>query len=108
MNNAQLLNYMEAFPMTGLDAFIFYSDLDVLNNVGIDLRHPNDFLLRKFNIKYPAETLANPNLSDCSICLMKIECNHIIITLDCNHIFHSNCIKKWEKNSCPYCRTNIN
>ena len=107
MNNQQLLNYIEGLQMTGLDASIIYSDLDVLNNFGIDLRHPNDFLLKKCNIKYPTETLAHSNLPDCSICLMKIECNHIIITLDCNHIFHSNCLKKWVKNSCPYCRTNI-
>jgi hypothetical protein len=108
MNNAHLLNYIEGLQMTGLDAFIIYSDLDVLNNVGIVLRHPNDFLLKKCNIKYPDETLSKSNLLDCSICLMKIDYDNIIITLDCNHIFHSNCLKKWGKNSCPYCRANIN
>ena len=44
----------------------------------------------------------------CSICLNTIETN--ITTLPCNHQFHKACIDKWKeegKNSCPYCRKEI-
>ena len=109
MNNAHLMEYIEGLQTNSLETSFIYSDLDILNNVGLEIFHPNGFfLVRRCKIQYPNETLINSELADCSICLMNIECNNIIITLDCGHIFHANCLKKWVQNSCPYCRAIIN
>jgi hypothetical protein len=39
---------------------------------------------------------------NCSICLENIH-NDLHIT-ECKHLFHSKCLLKWEKKTCPLCR----
>ncbi len=45
-------------------------------------------------------------LRNCSICLENIHFSDLYKTC-CNHCFHKECIKKWNKSSCPICRTCI-
>lgn len=40
----------------------------------------------------------------CSICLDEIDETNKIET-KCNHLFHKNCLDKWERNTCPNCRS---
>lgn len=40
----------------------------------------------------------------CSICLDEIDETNKIETT-CNHLFHKNCLDKWERNTCPNCRS---
>lgn len=42
-------------------------------------------------------------LRDCSICLENIHLSQLYKT-ECCHCFHKDCIKKWNKMSCPVCR----
>ena len=57
-------------------------------------------------IQFPDEILVEDNTEiDCSICLEPI--SYTMILLECSHKFHSNCIRTWNKNSCPYCRKTI-
>ena len=57
----------------------------------------------------------NIHITNCSICLEKINNNNISY-INCNHTFHSTCINKWietnQKNgleiNCPNCRELIN
>jgi len=58
----------------------------------------------KKNCKYK---IADKILDDCSICLNRIEIGNKIYVLKCNHIFHVECLNKWNKNTCPYCRSQI-
>ena len=55
-------------------------------------------------------TIINNNQHNCCICLETIIDNQQVYNLDCGgteqpHIYHKSCFEKWNKNSCPYCRT---
>ena len=57
-------------------------------------------------------TIVNDNQHNCCICLETINKNEQVYNLDCGrieqlHIYHKLCFEKWNKNSCPYCRTII-
>ena len=52
------------------------------------------------------KTQKNKEERMCSICFDEITNNTIYIT-KCKHIFHIYCIRKWNKNNCPMCRSNI-
>lgn len=41
----------------------------------------------------------------CSICLDDININDDKYITKCNHIYHNNCLNRWNKNTCPNCRT---
>lgn len=44
----------------------------------------------------------------CSICLEQIPHNASLITVTkCGHVFHNDCIKRWNKTSCPMCRSDM-
>lgn len=43
---------------------------------------------------------------ECSICLEKLT-DKQKVKLECNHVFHLDCIKQIENNSCPLCRRKI-
>ena len=58
--------------------------------------------LSKRTIRLPEEVLVENYSNDCSICLESIK--EKVVILDCQHGFHRECIIKWERNSCPYCR----
>jgi hypothetical protein len=89
------------------------SDIDILNGTRIVSRSIDNrnFESNQYNnflrIKYPIIELANKSINDCSICLEKIEDCDKIYVLMCNHIFHVECLNKWNKNTCPYCRSEI-
>jgi hypothetical protein len=110
---------------------IFYNKL-LLSD--IDFMTKNDFINKKYINKqnldyYPGQntqnniilidnnnnfktTIADDNQYNCCICLETINKNEQVYNLDCGrleqlHIFHKLCFEKWNKNSCPYCRTII-
>lgn len=58
-----------------------------------------------YKIKYPRELSLIGFHGECSICLEGIYDK--VLILDCHHSFHYCCIKKWNNNSCPYCRETI-
>ena len=109
---------------------IFYNKL-LLSD--IDFMTKNDFINKKYINKqnldyYPGQntqnniilidnnnnfktTIADDNQYNC-ICLETINKNEQVYNLDCGrieqlHIYHKLCFEKWNKNSCPYCRTII-
>jgi hypothetical protein len=50
--------------------------------------------------------------SKCIICLDRITHDQYVYNLKCGtehqlHIFHKLCLEKWNKSSCPYCRSEI-
>ncbi len=89
------------------------SDIDILsgstslsrsiNNRSFEINQYNNFL----RIKYPVIKTADKTINCCSICLDVIEKENKIYVLKCNHIFHVECLNKWNKNTCPYCRSVI-
>ncbi len=112
-----------------LDNNIFYDKL-LLSD--IDFMTKNDFTNKKYinntNLDYyPGQntqnniilidnnihtTIAYDNQHNCCICLETINKNEQVYNLNCGrieqlHIFHKLCFEKWNKNSCPYCRTII-
>jgi hypothetical protein len=55
-------------------------------------------------------TIVNNNEHNCCICLETINQYEHVYNLNCGgtdqpHIYHKSCFEKWNKNSCPYCRT---
>lgn len=55
-------------------------------------------------------TIINNNQHNCCICLERFIKNEQVYNLDCGgteqpHIYHKSCFEKWNKNSCPYCRS---
>ena len=40
----------------------------------------------------------------CSICLNPVRKTRSVTELGCGHMFHSECIEKWEQQTCPTCR----
>lgn len=68
----------------------------------INQKKKNNLLLQYYN-------KSSKNIN-CIICLEIINHNDQVYNLDCGvseqpHIFHKLCFEKWNKNSCPYCRT---
>ena len=61
--------------------------------------------LELVSIQYPPEISVGDKNIDCSICLEKMK--DTMIELACSHKYHGVCIRKWAKNSCPYCRAPI-
>ena len=52
------------------------------------------------------------SIDKCIICLDCITDDEYVYNLKCGtehqlHIFHKLCLEKWNKSSCPYCRTEI-
>ena len=47
------------------------------------------------------------NKEVCPICLESFEKEKDIFLTTCSHFFHKSCIKKWNNDSCPYCRKNF-
>lgn len=45
------------------------------------------------------------NKKQCTICLEDYKATDSITVLKCAHAFHSVCIKKWNKKTCPFCRS---
>jgi hypothetical protein len=43
----------------------------------------------------------------CSICLENMTEDEITTT-ECSHKFHTTCLQRWNKNSCPICRRTLN
>lgn len=60
----------------------------------------------------PKNTLSNPDLSECSICLeeLSLSPNANLIRMECFHEFHPACINTWLENhgTCPNCRHPVN
>jgi Ring finger domain len=52
-------------------------------------------------------SVAKDNLTECCICISNIEKNSQIAELKCSHQFHTDCIKRWFRQSinCPCCRS---
>lgn len=75
----------------------FYINRIVENGVFDIKRSPSDFYQRCNEI------------SECSICLSDIEEEEMVPTIPCGHKFHIHCLTKWkeEKNTCPYCRSDL-
>ena len=42
----------------------------------------------------------------CSICLNPVRKTRSVTELKCEHMFHKECLKKWDKDTCPMCRDN--
>jgi hypothetical protein len=57
--------------------------------------------------KYINYIIVDTLVGECSICLESVKKNDKIYKLNCGHIFHIDCLNKWNKNTCPYCRSNI-
>jgi hypothetical protein len=88
------------------------SDLDIIQSPGVINRRiyrrdlEIDWSLRLLK-RYPDCIISSVSSGDCSICLETIEILDKIYRLDCGHIFHLECLDKWNKNTCPYCRRDI-
>ena len=93
--------------------FITNSDLDIIQSPSTTMRIP--IYRREFEIdcslrllkRYPNFIIADVSSDDCSICLETIKILDKIYRLECRHIFHLECLDKWNKNTCPYCRREI-
>lgn len=97
---------------------LLLSDFALLENSDLCLKkkNPNRYYLdcytyqkkrNNLSLQYYNDILKNMN---CIICLETIAHNDQVYNLDCGvseqpHIFHKICFEKWNKNSCPYCRT---
>lgn len=49
-------------------------------------------------------------ISECSICLCKIEEGDEVRILKCDHLFHFHCLDRWlahGRSTCPLCRTHV-
>jgi len=95
-----------------LSIMIHNSDNDIIESRNhfshhIDMRELEINHYLKMCKKYYTYKIADKVLGDCSICLNTIEIDNRIYELKCNHIFHVECLNKWNKNTCPYCRSKI-
>lgn len=50
----------------------------------------------------------NEELSCCCVCLEKIINTNEIMIFECSHSFHTECVNKFIKLSCPLCRKELN
>lgn len=100
-----------AIPAIILIIFIFKYFQDLCRNRNRNSEEDNEQLTN--NQISPNENLIEEiiidNLDDCCICLetMKNKNRTTLKVLTCKHVFHSKCIKEWNKinNTCPICRT---
>jgi hypothetical protein len=88
------------------------SDNDIIESINnvrycINIREFEINEYYKICKKYYTYKIVDKFLGDCSICLNTIEIDNRIYELKCNHIFHVECLNKWNKNTCPYCRSKI-
>lgn len=68
------------------------------------------YVVNLFYIDIPGNyNLCNNSITECSICLNKINTPAQDWCLPCNHYFHKSCIILWFKNkrNCPLCRKNF-
>lgn len=47
-------------------------------------------------------------MTDCSICFEFLSEDKNFLITECGHKFHYSCFKKWDKDTCPICRQDIN
>jgi hypothetical protein len=108
----------------------YISDLDLLhrnsNNIINYTHHRDRLILDRYNLninlkithfpileKWDNKSNQNSNLSqNCIICLEYINNGDDVYNLKCGtntqlHIYHKICFEKWNKQSCPYCRTEL-
>lgn len=45
--------------------------------------------------------------SECMICLEEFAPNVVLADTICGHAFHLYCLRRWNANSCPVCRSNL-
>ncbi len=113
MNRLILSEISDRIILDEYDRSIIHSDLDILHERRyiINFRNQRDFEVNQyqnlFKFRYPGYIIAEKSLDNCSICLENIEKGDKIYKLHCSHIFHSSCLEQWNKNTCPYCRSEI-
>ena len=94
---------------------LLLSELDIFTKKSFSskkklIRNTLDNYLKQ-KIKYNFNiTIVNNNKHNCCICLEIISQNEQVYNLNCGgteqpHIYHKSCFEKWNKNSCPYCRS---
>jgi chromosome segregation ATPase len=88
-----------------------------LNSKDKKIKDINDYIIilwNTINLKDKEIAKLKPIQDDettsllCSICLDNIhenDDNELKIETRCNHNFHKNCLDKWDKNTCPNCRS---
>ena len=95
---------------------LLLSEIDIFTNKSFTKKK---YINRHALETYPAQkteynkyqtTIANENQYNCCICLEIITKNEMVYNLNCGgteqpHIYHKSCFEKWNKNSCPYCRS---
>jgi len=97
---------------------LLLSDIDILTknqftNKKYISKHNLDYYsaqTTKHNMNVINTTIISDDQHNCCICLETFIKNEQVYNLHCGgteqpHIYHKSCFEKWNKNSCPYCRT---
>jgi hypothetical protein len=98
-NNINLVNYLHSRDRLILDTI----------NININLKIVQFPILEKWDYN------SNQNcnfVQNCIICLDNIYKGDEVYNLKCGtdtqlHIYHKICFEKWNRQSCPYCRTEL-
>lgn len=109
---------MDRYRLTMLDLSKHDSMLRSEINSILDVFESNTFSMELYknpdyemcrSIKLPQKQIVRSEdiNKTCSICLNLFESENIVYYLSCQHLFHSSCLDKWNKNTCPYCRKKI-
>lgn len=113
MDNLILSEILNEIIVDNYNRTLINSDLDILirptysvmSNTKLRQFEIDSYISLLNKINYLEEKTAETG--ECSICICEIIPEDKVYLLRCSHKFHTKCLRKWNKNTCPYCRSEI-